>query len=170
MRWISVLLLLGLSSCESLTTGPSLKKEQPIPWRNLSTLQTVKITQDKSGVVVLQASEPVSTMEPKYKTVLVKVTGYCPCSRCCGRMTGKTATGGSAWGKGVAADLSWLSPGTVVEIPGYGQVTVDDTGGRMKRKYWRGGIPHADVRFKYHGTARNWGVQYLEIKVFVSPG
>jgi 3D (Asp-Asp-Asp) domain-containing protein len=80
-------------------------------------------------------------------------------------MTGITATQSSAWVPGVAADFSWLPPGTVVEVPGYGKETIDDTGGKLKRRWWNG-TPRLDVRFPYHWEARNWGIQYLDVKVW----
>lgn len=110
-------------------------------------------------------AKPVVDVEPEFEIVRVQCFGYCPCARCCGRMTGITSTQSNAWVPGIAADPTWLPPGTVVHVPGYGKATVDDTGGKMKRRYWTG-VPRLDARFSYHWEARNWGVQYLDVKVY----
>lgn len=104
-------------------------------------------------------------LPPAFNVVTVRTSGYCPCARCCGRMTGRTSTRSNAWVSGVAADPTWLPYGTVVIVPGYGEATIDDTGGDMKRRKWNG-TPRLDVRFTYHWEAREWGIKYLDVKVF----
>lgn len=102
-----------------------------------------------------------------YREVLVRVTAYCagPCWRC--GTTGVTAAGKDATkGKGAAADPTWLPAGTRIYVPGYGETVVDDRGGRMKRKYWRNGVPRLDIRFQSHRLAQIWGVRYLRVKIF----
>lgn len=120
---------------------------------------------------VLEVIEPVA--EPEPETVAVKVTAYCACVKCCE----KDADGRTAWWRGVsrgyanhrgAAVAPKLIPyGTWLDIPGYGRVQVDDTGGAM-RQAARKGITHIDLRFNTHSEALAWGVQYLDIPTWDS--
>jgi 3D (Asp-Asp-Asp) domain-containing protein len=104
------------------------------------------------------------------RTIRAVVTAYCPCRRCCGRFAdGRTSTGTTAWRPGIAADPSVLPYGTVLEVPGYGIATVDDTGGAMRRHWSRDGIIHIDVRTTYHWQARQWGRRNMEIRVLPQP-
>ncbi|MBM3251002.1 MAG: hypothetical protein FJZ07_02095 [Candidatus Nealsonbacteria bacterium] len=104
--------------------------------------------------------------EPKGRVEMMKVTAYCPCEKCCGKYAdGKTAIGKDArTTKGVAADPGLLPYGTRLNIPGKGILTVDDTGGAMRRSA-RNGIYHIDVRFHDHKKALNWGVQQLTVEI-----
>ena len=92
-----------------------------------------------------------------------KVTAYCPCEICCGK-----------WADGVTASNYIIQPGDkfvaantlfefgdIVSVPGYGIVEVQDRGGKIKG--W-----HIDVFFHTHQEAKNWGVQYLEVGVFLN--
>ena len=115
-------------------------------------------------------AQPVAVDKPEEKPssgkkVLARVSAYCPCARCCGRMDGITAANTSAWKPGIAADWYWLPRGTKIYVPGYGTYTVDDKGGAMKVRNWRCGTPRLDIRFKYHWKARNWGVRYITVTV-----
>lgn len=99
------------------------------------------------------------------RIVRMKVTAYCPCTKCCGQdACGLTSTGRDAYTLGVAADPKLLPYGTKLEIPGIGIRTVDDTGGAM-RKDARRGIYHIDIRFRTHQEARNFGVKWLDVKI-----
>jgi len=95
------------------------------------------------------------------------VTGYCPCSKCCGRQAdGSTSTGRDARKyPGVAADPKAISYGCVVNIPGVGYRQVDDTGGAMRRS-WRKGIYHLDLRFRSHQDALRWGRKWMMVEVY----
>jgi 3D (Asp-Asp-Asp) domain-containing protein len=88
-------------------------------------------------------------------TVRAHVTGYCPCSICCGRhANGRTSIRDNAWIlNGCAADPSAIPYRWKVYIPGIGFREVDDTGGAMKRS-WRRGIYHIDLRYRYHYQAK----------------
>jgi 3D (Asp-Asp-Asp) domain-containing protein len=146
------------NSCEALTVNNKVRERKT------------------KGVVVVYASPaPVSVTpvsadkreEQGFRVVQVSVTAYCPCERCCGpRAQGLTALETSAWNPGIACDWTWLDPGTVVEIEGYGKYPIDDKGGRMKKKYWRNNIPKMDVRMTYHWQARNWGTKLMEVKIY----
>lgn len=100
--------------------------------------------------------------------VRMKVTAYCPCSRCCGiNACGVTASGHTVHingGRFVAADPQ-IAFGTCVSIPGYHQgepVPVIDRGSMIKGA-------RVDVFFPTHKQARQWGIRWLDVLVY-SPG
>lgn len=106
------------------------------------------------------------------------VTGYCNCARCCGWTTnvlgeavyalgplkgklkriGETASGRLARRGTVAADPSVLAFGTRLAIPGYGEGTVEDTGGAIRGR-------RLDVWFPTHEEAQRWGVRRLRVRI-----
>ena len=95
-----------------------------------------------------------------WKTLRVKATAYCPCSRCCGRHgDGKTSTMKNAWKPdGCAINPSEIPYGTMVYIPGVGFRVADDRGPAGRNKL--------DVRYVYHWQARNFGYKYLNVKLY----
>ena len=105
------------------------------------------------------------------KTIVMRVTAYCPCKECCGSYTdGKTSTGKNAYKTlGVAADPKLLPYGTKLIIPGVGEREVDDTGAAMRQSAKKG-IYHIDVRFPTHQEAKKFGVRWLEVTVITCPG
>jgi 3D (Asp-Asp-Asp) domain-containing protein len=107
--------------------------------------------------------------EPAVRTVTVRmrVTGYCPCRKCCGKFSdGKTASGKRITyngGKFIAADTSLLPFGTRVSIPGYNggrPVPVEDRGGRIKGR-------RLDLFFYSHHQAKEWGAQWVDVTVYL---
>lgn len=125
------------------------------------------------GLTNLQ-DEPVEaalipTLQPRTRTLLMEVTAYCPCTRCCGpNAQGITASGRRVdynGGKFVAADTSILPFGTRVSIPGYHDgeiVEVIDRGGAIKGN-------KLDVYFDCHQVARQWGRQWLIVTIHEEP-
>lgn len=112
--------------------------------------------------VMWEGVYPETSAVERKKTIRARVTAYCPCARCCGRMTGITADGSTAWRPGVATDWRYWPAGTSFSIPGYGRASIvysDDTG-RLVR-----GPEAIDVRMDYHWQAREWGVQWLDVEV-----
>lgn len=102
-----------------------------------------------------------------YREEVALVTAYCPCSKCCGSHSpGITSIGKNAWTPGLATDPENLAYGTRVLVPGYGLSVIDDTGGAMRRHWRRNGVLHIDVRMTYHHEARQWGKQYLRVKIY----
>jgi 3D (Asp-Asp-Asp) domain-containing protein len=90
--------------------------------------------------------------------MIATVTAYCPCEECCGESSdGITASGVEAVGKLCAAPKS-IPFGTVIDIPGYGVVTVEDRGSAITEA-------KLDVLFPTHEAARAWGVQTLEVEI-----
>jgi len=114
---------------------------------------------------------PVPTPEPTLvyiKTIRrARISAYCPCRRCCGRhANGRTAGKTNAWRMvGVATHWDAIPKWRIVDIPGIGKKIVDDNGSAMERS-WKRGIYHIDVRMKYHWQARNFGVKYLDVKLY----
>jgi 3D (Asp-Asp-Asp) domain-containing protein len=102
---------------------------------------------------------------PKLRQMVMEVTAYCACKRCCGpRAQGITASGKRVnfnGGRFVAADPKVLKFNTRLLIPGYadGQpVQVIDKGGAIKGN-------KLDVFFDSHQRARQWGRQKLVVTV-----
>jgi len=102
---------------------------------------------------------------PKVRQMLMEVTAYCACTKCCGpRAQGLTASGRRIsynGGRFVAADTRVLKFNTKLLVPGYagGQpVEVIDRGGAIKGN-------KLDVFFDSHEAARKWGRQWLWVTV-----
>jgi 3D (Asp-Asp-Asp) domain-containing protein len=118
----------------------------------------------------LMAEEPAAVDADKnhdnsWQVVRMRVTAYCPCSKCCGKYSdGITACNHRIQGgdRFVAADRSYPF-GTPMIIPGYNKsepVEVKDRGGAIKND-------KLDVFFNTHEEALEWGVQYLDVLVKV---
>lgn len=117
-----------------------------------------------AAAVSLPAATP-ALVAPRVRTMLMEVTAYCACTRCCGpRARGLTASGKPVTyngGRFVAADTRLLKFNTKLLIPGYagGQpVQVIDRGGAIKGN-------KLDVFFDSHQEARKWGRQWLVVTV-----
>lgn len=101
------------------------------------------------------APAPVEPVDAELQTVIV--TGYCSCPVCCGpNASGLTATRTKAQRGTIAADPSIFPFGTQLNIPGYGEGVVEDTGSRVK------GF-HIDVWFPTHAEAQAWGSREMSI-------
>ena len=88
-----------------------------------------------------------------------RATAYCACERCCGKWSQYhlTASGTTPEeGRTVAADWSVLPAGTVIEIEGIGQRTVEDTGSGIDGQA-------LDVFFESHQEALEFGVREVEV-------
>ncbi len=102
----------------------------------------------------------------EWQTVRMRVTGYCPCPKCCGQSADGITANGHKIRPGetfVAADRRYPF-GTEMVIPGYnnGQaVKVLDRGGAIRGD-------KLDAFFHTHQEALEWGVQYLDVQVRVN--
>ena len=101
----------------------------------------------------------------KVRQMLMEVTAYCACKKCCGpRAHGVTASGRHVSynnGRFVAADTSVLKFNTNLIIPGYANnkpVKVLDRGGAIKGH-------KLDVFFPSHAEALKWGRQKIAVTV-----
>jgi 3D (Asp-Asp-Asp) domain-containing protein len=99
------------------------------------------------------------------RVVMMEVTAYCPCKKCCGpRAQGITASGKRVNVNGglfVAADKNVFQFNTMLKIPGYASghpVPVLDRGGAIKGH-------KLDVFFASHTEALKWGRQRIPVTV-----
>ena len=100
-----------------------------------------------------KAPVPAAAVEPVDNSLQrVIVTGYCSCPPvCCGpTAAGVTASGKKAQLGTIAADTSIFPIGTKLNVPGYGDGVVEDTGSRVKGY-------RIDVWFPTHEQAVKWG-------------
>lgn len=107
--------------------------------------------------------ESEKTLDDSWRVVQMRVTAYCPCSKCCGEYSdGITACNYRIQNgdRFVAADKRYPF-GTGMVIPGYNDskpVEVKDRGGAIQNN-------KLDVFFNTHQEALAWGVQYLDVLV-----
>lgn len=111
--------------------------------------------------------------------VMMTTTSYCHCGSCCSykrfsvvpyqkrglfnfrfKHVGVTSSGKTVRIGSMAADTSRYPYGTIMHIPGYGYARVEDTGGAIKGD-------HIDLYRPNHWYARYWGVQTLNVKVWL---
>ena len=100
----------------------------------------------------------VSTNENTGSWIKFTATGYCSCSKCCGKITGNTASGTKATAGRTVAMSSKYSFGTKVEIKGYGTYVVEDRGGAIKGN-------KIDIYFASHQDALNFGKKTVYLRV-----
>jgi len=109
--------------------------------------------------------EAKSETSGEWRIVRMRVTGYCPCSKCCGEYSDGITANGHKIRPGdtfVAADKRY-SFGTEMVIEGYnnGQtVKVLDRGGAIRGN-------KLDAFFHTHQQALEWGVKHIDVKVRV---
>lgn len=122
-----------------------------------------KIVQVQKNVQTSRASSlPRTSTEVGTTTAVVdgetyKITAYCSCSKCCGKATGRTASGTQATaGRTVAAPAKFAF-GTKLNIGG-NIYTVEDRGGAIKGN-------RIDIYVSSHSAALQWGVRYLPVSV-----
>lgn len=86
-----------------------------------------------------------------------KITAYCPCSKCCGKSTGRTASGTTATAGRTVAASSKFAFGTKLNIGGH-IYTVEDRGGAVTGN-------KIDIFVNTHSEALQWGVRYMTVSV-----
>jgi 3D (Asp-Asp-Asp) domain-containing protein len=149
-------------------TLPSPAAETQANIQILPDVNDVKVTPIlDSGYSILdeqkQKNEPKSEAAGKWRIVKMKVTGYCPCSKCCGEYSDGITANGHKIRPGdtfVAADKRY-SFGTEMVIEGYSNsqtVKVLDRGGAIKGN-------KLDAFFHTHQEALEWGVRLIDVKV-----
>lgn len=90
--------------------------------------------------------------------VTFTATAYCGCAKCCGKSTGRTASGTMATqGRTVAMPSSYKF-GTKIEIQGMGNYVVEDRGGAIKGN-------RIDIFFSNHQSALNFGKRTINLRV-----
>ena len=109
------------------------------------------------------SSDPNGEPSNRWRIVRMKVTGYCPCAKCCGKHADGITANGHKIQPGdtfVAADKKY-SFGTEMVIEGYnnGQaVKVLDRGGAIRGD-------KLDAFFHTHQQALEWGVRYIDVQI-----
>lgn len=99
-----------------------------------------------------------ATTTPGKSVGVYKITGYCACSKCCGKgASGYTSSGTRATAGRTVAASSTFAFGTKISINGH-TYTVEDRGGAIKGN-------KIDIYFNTHAEALAWGVRYLPVEV-----
>lgn len=109
---------------------------------------------------VMAIEETTTIMEETENTYLgkFKLTAYCPCTKCCGKSDGITASGTRATAnRTIAVDPKVIPIGSQVMI-GDTTYVAEDIGGAVK-----GNI--IDVYFDSHTEALNFGIQYKDVSI-----
>ena len=146
--------------------APSEAKYSAMPVTFAASMQDDELLRDvdaqlaKASIAKPQAAVP--QINSKH-VVMMEVTAYCPCTKCCGpKAQGLTASGKPVSYNGgafVAADTNKYKFGTKLMIPGYGDggaVEVIDRGGAIKGD-------RIDVFFPTHAEALRWGRQKVAV-------
>ena len=98
-----------------------------------------------------------ATTNTNTTTRIFKVTAYCSCAKCCGKVTGRTASGTSAKAGQTVAASGQFAFGTKLNINGK-EYTVEDRGGAIQGN-------RIDIYMNSHAEALAWGVKYLPVEV-----
>ena len=104
-----------------------------------------------------RAGMPSTRAKSTSGTKIYKITAYCSCSKCCGKATGRTASGTRATPGRTVAASSKFAFGTKLSINGKTYV-VEDRGGAINGN-------KIDIFVSSHSKALAWGVKYLPVKV-----
>lgn len=127
----------------------------------VSTSEPQELLRDIAAPKTETLSTPAT---PHVHQIMMEVTAYCPCAKCCGpKAQGITASGKLVTynaGRFVAADRS-MPFGTKLIVPGYHNtqpVEVLDRGGAIKGN-------KLDVFFPTHKEALKWGRQHVLVTV-----
>ena len=113
-----------------------------------------KIVQIQKNITTSRSGSTITTTG---ETKIFKITAYCPCSKCCGKKTGITASGTRATAGRTVAASSQYAFGTKLLINGK-VYTVEDRGGAIKGN-------KIDIYMNTHAEALAWGVKYLPVQV-----
>ena len=115
-----------------------------------------KIVQVQKNITSRSGSTVASTTTTG-TTKIFKVTAYCSCAKCCGKVTGRTASGTKATAGHTVAASGQFAFGTKLIINGQ-EYTVEDRGGAIQGN-------RLDIYMNSHAEALAWGVKYLPVQV-----
>ena len=139
-----------------------LKRQEEIKKQEQIKLAKAKEQQEKRKVakVVNNTTSRGDVESRKDNSGYVKftATAYCGCAKCCGKSTGKTASGTIATAGRTVAMPSSYSFGTKIEIQGMGTYIVEDRGGAIKEN-------RIDIFFSNHQKALDFGRRTVYLKV-----
>lgn len=116
-----------------------------------------KIVQVRKVVTSRASTLPRTSTTSVSGSTTYKVTAYCPCSKCCGRASGRTASGTKATAGRTVAASGKFAFGTKLNIGGH-IYTVEDRGGAVSGN-------KIDIFVNSHAEALQWGVRYLPVSV-----
>ena len=105
----------------------------------------------------LTRTTPSTTANANVNGQIYKITAYCPCAKCCGKATGRTAMGTKATAGRTIAASGKFAFGTKLNINGH-TYTVEDRGGAIQGN-------NIDIFVNSHAEALAWGVRYLPVSV-----
>ena len=129
-------------------------------------VQIQKNITSRSGTTVANVNTPASTptstttaanTNATTTTKIFKVTAYYSCAKCCGKVTGRTASGTHATAGQTVAASGQFAFGTKLIINGQ-EYTVEDRGGAIQGN-------RIDIYMNSHAEALAWGVKYLPVQV-----
>ena len=118
-------------------------------------VQVSKVVTTRSST--LPRTTTTSTTTASAGGAVYKITAYCPCSKCCGKATGRTASGTKATAGRTVAASSKFAFGTKLNIGGH-IYTVEDRGGAINGN-------KIDIFVNSHAEALQWGVRYMTVSV-----
>ena len=116
-----------------------------------------KIVQVQKNITSRSMTLPRTSNASTTGGTVYKITAYCPCSKCCGKSTGRTASGTKATAGRTVAASSKFAFGTKLNIGGH-VYTVEDRGGAINGN-------KIDIFVNSHAEALAWGVRYLNVSV-----
>ncbi len=116
-----------------------------------------KIVQVQKTVTSRASTLPRTASNTSAGGATYKITAYCPCAKCCGKATGRTAAGTRATAGRTVAASSQFAFGTQLNIGGH-VYTVEDRGGAINGN-------KIDIFVNSHAEALQWGVRYLPVNV-----
>lgn len=117
----------------------------------------VQKTQTSRSAQARTADATAATTSTVINGQTYKITAYCSCSKCCGKTTGRTASGTKATAGRTVAASSKFAFGTKLNIGGH-IYTVEDRGGAINGN-------RIDIYVNSHSQALQWGVKYLPVSV-----
>ena len=116
-----------------------------------------KIVQVQKKTTSRSSTLPRASSASTTGGTVYKITAYCPCSKCCGKTNGRTASGTTATAGRTVAASSKFAFGTKLNIGGH-VYTVEDRGGAINGN-------KIDIFVNTHAEALQWGVRYLSVSV-----
>ena len=116
-----------------------------------------KIIQVQKKATSRSSTLPRTSSSSSTGGTVYKITAYCPCSKCCGKTNGRTASGTTATAGRTVAASSKFAFGTKLNIGGH-VYTVEDRGGAINGN-------KIDIFVNSHAEALAWGVRYLNVSV-----
>lgn len=133
------------------------QQEEKIRQEEKRKIEELKIAEQKQIQTTSRSSiEEREDSEGEY--IKFTATAYCPCSSCCGKTTGITASGVKAQAGVTVAMPSKYAFGTQIQIKGMGTYIVQDRGGAIQGN-------KIDIFFNTHQEALNFGRKTVYLKI-----